>query len=169
MTPSTPANGPEKRVFFLDYDGVLNRIDPPRYATPTRMVGEIMTMAEPELVYRLNLLVDRTGAEIVLSSSWRHFPNWRESLTASGVVKPLLDRTPRYADHKRHGVEHHELCRGHNIQEWLDEHPEVTRYAILDDSADMLETQLPNFFKTETAHGLTQGIADAVEKHLLSA
>ncbi len=154
------------KVIFLDYDGVINRIDPPRYHTPTRMVGEIMTMAEPELVYRLNLIVDRTGAEIVLSSSWRHFPDWREALKASGVVKPLLDRTPRRADHRKYGVAEDELCRGHAIQDWLDEHPDVTRYAIIDDSADMLPTQFPNFFKTDTADGLTQQIADAVEKHL---
>src|SRR3954452_22364746 len=28
------------------------------------------------------------------------------------------------------------LCQGHEIQLWLDEHPEVTRYAILDDDYD---------------------------------
>lgn len=125
-----------------------------------------MTMAEPELVYRLNLLVDRTSAEIVLSSSWRHSPTWREELKASGVVKPLLDRTPRYSDHKKYGIEHNELCRGHNIQDWLDEHPEVKTYAIIDDSADMLPSQMGNFFKTDTAHGLTQEIADKIERHL---
>lgn len=155
------------KVIFLDYDGVINRINSPNYATPVVMVGDIMTMAEPELVYRLNILVDRTGAEIVLSSSWRHSPTWREDLRASGVVKPLLDRTPRYSDHKKYGIEHCDLCRGHNIQDWLDEHSEVERYAILDDSGDMLPSQLHSFFKTDTAHGLTQDIADAVCNHLM--
>lgn len=123
-------------------------------------------MAEPELVYRLNLIVDRTDAEIVLSSSWRHQPDWREALKASGVFKPLLDRTPRRSDHKKYGIGHNQLCRGHNIQDWLDDHPEVERYVILDDSSDMLASQLPNFFRTKTTEGLTQEIADAVERHL---
>lgn len=156
------------KVIFLDYDGVINRIDSPRYATPVKMVGEIMTMAEPELVYRLNLLVDRTGAEIVLSSSWRHQHDWREALAASGLVKPLLDRTPRYSSPTKYGINEIDLCRGHNIQDWLDEHPEVTRYAIIDDSADILPSQMASFFKTETAIGLTQEIADRIERHLMS-
>lgn len=155
------------KVLFLDYDGVLNRIHPMQgNSTPILMVGEIMTMAEPELVYRLNLIVDRTECEIVLSSSWRHQPDWKEAMKASGIFKPLLDRTPRYSNHKKYGITESELCRGHNIQDWLDEHPDVMKYAILDDSSDMLLSQQPNFFKTLTHVGLSQEIADAVEKHL---
>ena len=90
---------------MLDVDGVLNRFTED-YSTPVTMVGDIMTMAEPELVYRLNLIVDRTDAEIVLSSSWRHQPDWREALKASGVFKPLLDRTPRFSDHRKYGIEY---------------------------------------------------------------
>ncbi len=160
---------PMTPILFLDYDGVINRFPSDGEATPVRMVGEIMTIADPELVYRLNILVDRTDADIVLSSSWRHQKNWREALAASGIMQPLLDRTPRYSSGKKYGIAEIDLCRGHNIQDWLDDHPEVTRYAILDDSADMLPHQLPNFFQTDVTSGLTQDIADAVEKHLLIA
>lgn len=153
------------KVLFLDYDGVINYFTE-HYSTPVKMVGDILTMAEPELVYRVNLIQDRTGCEIVLSSSWRHQPDWREAMKASGIFKPLLDRTPRYSSATKYGIESDMLCRGHNIQDWLDEHPEVTRYAILDDSSDMLASQLPNFFRTDVTKGLTQEIADAVEKHL---
>src|SRR3990167_3633840 len=109
------------KVIFLDIDGVLNQMG--EKPTPIRMVGDILTMADPEMVYRLNLIVDRTDAEIVLSSSWRHMPNWREMMAASGVVKKPLDCTPR----------HSQLSRGHNIRHWLHTHPEEMRYAILDD------------------------------------
>lgn len=147
------------KVIFLDYDGVLNRTEPP---TPTAMVNGIMTMADLEMVYRLNLIVDRTGAEIVLSSSWRHMPNWREAMKASGIVKDILDRTTVTAKHEGEGR------RGKKIALWLAEHPEVERYAIIDDYADMQPEQLPNFFHTDHRKGLTQDIADAVEKHLQS-
>lgn len=152
------------KVIFLDVDGVLNKISEGR-STPIKMVGELMTCADPEIVYRLNLMVDRTEAELVLSSSWRHQSDWREVMRASGIVKRFLDRTPKYSDHKKYGIEHNLLCRGHNIQDWLDEHPEVERYAIIDDSSDMLASQMQNFFQTKTEEGLTQEIADAIEKH----
>ncbi len=145
------------KVLFLDYDGVINKISP-EYSTPTRTFGNIMTMAEPELVYRLNLIVDRTDCEIVLSSSWRHMTDWEEAMKLSGVFKKILDATPLRSTLGG--------SRGHHIKEWLMTRPEVTKYAILDDDADMLEEQQPNFFKTDAATGLTQEIADAVEKHL---
>lgn len=145
------------KVIFLDYDGVLNvwnRED--KYHTPVKMVGEIMTMAEPDLVYRLNLIVDRTGCEIVLSSAWRHSPDWREAMRKSGIVKHILDKTPSFPN----------AVRGYEIQHWLDEHLEVEKYAIIDDGSDMLDCQLPNFFLTQNEYGLTQEIADRIEKHL---
>lgn len=153
------------KILFLDWDGVCNRISD-AYATPVRTINGIMTMAEPELVYRLNLLVDRTDAEIVLSSSWRHGPNWREAMRLSGVVREFLGSTPLRSDHKKYAIPYNDLCRGHNIQDWLDAHENIEKYAILDDASDMLASQMPNFFRTDTGYGLTQEIADAVDKHL---
>ena len=155
------------KIIFIDVDGVLNRICEGGISTPIKMVGDIMTMADPELVYRLNLIVDRTGAEMVLSSSWRHLKNWRATMKASGIVKSFLDRTDTQT--KKHGgfsMEGGEYrrVRGNVIQAWLNEHP-VERYAIIDDDDDMLASQFPNFFKTDPAFGLTQEIADRIEKH----
>ncbi len=45
--------------------------------------------------------------------------------------------------------------RGDEIQHYLDSHPEVEAYAILDDSADMLEEQLPFFARCDSNDGLT--------------
>ncbi len=58
------------------------------------------------------------------------------------------------------------LVRGHEIQAWLMEHPEVTKYAILDDDTEMLEHQLPNFFQAMTETGITQELADRIVAHL---
>ena len=111
------------------------------------------------------LLVDRiiqaTGCKVVLSSTWRLFEESRKEVAKQ--VCEFIDVTPRlfsgiYAPKER----------GHEIKQWLDQHPEVTRYAILDDNSDMLEEQLPNFFKTEWFGdgGLNQEIADRVIAHL---
>jgi hypothetical protein len=146
------------KILFLDYDGVINMFNrDTRYSTPTKDIEGVMTQAEPELVYRVNLIVERTGCEIVLSSSWRHWPDWRDALRLSGIVKPILDCTPTAMLLTSRGME---------IQHWLIQHPEVERYAIVDDDSDMLKSQLPNFFKTDVRYGLTQEIADAIEQHL---
>jgi len=37
---------------------------------------------------------------------------------------------------------------------WLDQHPEVNNYLILDDDSNMLEEQLPHFVKTSLISGM---------------
>lgn len=145
------------KVIFLDYDGVLNT-----NKTPTKMVGDVMTMAEPTLVFTLNKLVDKSEAELVLSSSWRNLPNWEDAMKKSGIIKKFYGKTPETKD----GVEG---PRGVKIQAWLDKHPEVERYAIIDDCDDMTEGQMPNFFQTDEEVGLTEEIADKILTHLSDA
>lgn len=45
--------------------------------------------------------------------------------------------------------------RGTEIQEWLDHHPEVIDYAIIDDDSDMLEHQFEKFHHVDRWFGLT--------------
>lgn len=152
-------------VVFLDIDGCLNRLSD-AYSTPVRIINGIMTMVEPEIVALTNRLIERTNCDLVLSSSWRHSPDWRIAMALSGITKEFLDRTPLRSDHKKYGVRYPDLCRGHNVQDWLDENP-VEKYAILDDASDFLEPQLPNLFKTDPAVGLTQEICNQIEKHFI--
>ena len=56
------------------------------------------------------------------------------------------------------------VARGMEIQEWLDRHPEVTHYAIVDDNADMLPHQW--LFQTTFERGLTAEITEAIIAHL---
>lgn len=44
--------------------------------------------------------------------------------------------------------------RGEEIQDWLDEHPEVEDYAILDDDSDMTEEQFSKFHHSDPWFGL---------------
>lgn len=140
------------KVLFLDWDGVGNNSK-----TPSRQEGDKFIMADQFCTFLVNRIVDRTGCSVVLSSSWRHSPTWRQDMKDQGLVFDFLDRTT---------LEGNEILRGGQIKKWLDEHPEVERYAILDDYDDMLEEQKESFFKTTWLHGLTEEIADAVEEHL---
>jgi hypothetical protein len=45
--------------------------------------------------------------------------------------------------------------RGLEIQDWLDNHPGVTDFVILDDSSDMAHL-MPKLIQTDDATGLTQ-------------
>lgn len=134
------------KVLFLDVDGVLNSSDSTNFKNNLYPVDDWMCF----LVGRIQL---NTDCAIVVSSSWRHDPRGMETIRAK--FNNVIDKTP-YADG----------CRGDEIKAWLDAHPEVEKYAILDDDSDMLEEQLPNFFKTTFKEGLTEEIAKKVEEHL---
>ena len=104
------------------------------------------------MAFLVGKIVLDTDCKVVLSSSWRHHPDGIKVI--SQCVTPVMDKTPDAE------------TRGEEIQMWLDEHPEVTQYAILDDDADILPEQKENFFKTTWAFGLTEDIAKAVTEHL---
>lgn len=114
------------RVIFLDIDGVLNSVLYDRERSPAE--GNIDRSRLP----LLKRLVEETGAQVVLSSSWRK--HWdRDDALRDGIGSeldrtfrdagiPLFDKTPA-AD-----------SRAEEIALWLREHPQVTRYVILDDA-----------------------------------
>jgi hypothetical protein len=140
------------KVLFLDWDGVGNN-----RKTRVKPYGDSYVFADPYCTFLINRIVDRTKCEVVLSSAWRHSKTWRQDMKAQGLIFKFLDRT---------GNKHSDVNRGDEIRDWLDKHPEVEKYAILDDYNDMLEEQQENFFQTQTSIGITDEIADAVEEHL---
>jgi antitoxin component HigA of HigAB toxin-antitoxin module len=138
------------KVLFLDIDGVVNKQE---NFNPTNNPGPYPL--DSYCAFLVGKIQLETGCEVVLSSSWRLHPEGMENV--SKRVVRLLDRTPSLPYPEPRGAE---------IAQWLDEHPEVTKYAIVDDDADMLVEQVDNFFKTDFNDGLTDLIADAIIKHL---
>lgn len=131
------------KVLFLDVDGVLNSQETTNFKD-LYPIDQYMAF----LVGRIQL---QTDCEVVLSSSWRNHPEGFKNVSER-VVK-LLDKTPNIA-----------TFRGDEIKAWLAEHPEVEKYAILDDDNDFYDDQ--PLFKTTFAKGLTDEIAEAVIEHL---
>lgn len=138
-----------RKVLFLDIDGVCNSAEFAMKSPKGGMLGIDMHMAF--MVGKIQL---DTGCDVVLSSTWRLAEETRQEVRDQ--VVDFIDITPNMWD----------VPRGAEIQDWLDRHPDVTRYAILDDDPDMLESQMPNFFKTTWEKGLTEEIAKAVTEHL---
>lgn len=162
------------KVIFLDIDGVMNHISP-KVSTPCRQVGDLLVMTDPEKVYALNVLVDRHDFKVVLSSSWRHDPKWRETMRANGFLFEFLDRTAvktrEIGGHNGGSVEDgtYRRSRGAVIRAWLDEHPEVERYAILDDEYDAGFGHPDEvFFKTRTFEGMLPKAFERLEAYLIS-
>jgi Swiss Army Knife RNA repair-like protein len=108
------------RIVFLDIDGVLapiRRWD--RY-------GEL----DPACVEVLNQIVAGGGADVVVSSTWRHGKTVAElqrQLEAEGFTGRVVDKTPTGGPGG---------TRGDEIADWLAAHP-VAGFVILDDHADM--------------------------------
>jgi len=105
----------KEKIIFLDCDGVLNRI----------AAGD-MRYFTPECFQYFRDIVLRTGAKIVLSTSWREFTDWESMLKdffgAIGIS--IIGKTPIIdTDH-----------RPQEIQSYLDAHgEEISNYVVLDD------------------------------------
>jgi hypothetical protein len=130
------------KVLFLDIDGVLN-------STKTCVAFGGYPLRLEELgafdhvaIRLLQRLCDSAGVVICLSSAWRLDNDFKDVGAAFGL--PIIDRTPSSLG-----------PRGREIQQWLDAHPEVEQYAIIDDDGDMLPEQMPRFVHTDGHEGMT--------------
>lgn len=136
------------KILFLDFDGVLNHVD--WLSTADHAWGSMQL--DPSRVALVQAIVDRTDAKIVISSTWRLYhklDELRTFLAERGFRGEVIDRTPDLYHQK------HDRVRGDEIQDWLDRHPEVESYVILDDDSDM-STVAHRLVKTTFEEGLTE-------------
>ncbi len=124
------------KVIFLDVDGVLNCQKDYDVVCDGAKVDRLSLSK----VSILNDLIAETEAKVVLSSTWRKFEGARRFLSEH---VDFIDCTP-ILDKKR----------GDDIQHWLDAHPEVTDWVIVDDDGDMLPSQMSRFVQTTFETGL---------------
>jgi hypothetical protein len=133
------------KVIFLDIDGVLNceRTPNPR---------KFPYVVDPTLLARFKKLLERTGAKVVLLSSWRLDPIGL--LAAKHLGLPFIDVSPDMP----------KKARRDEILAWLAQHPKVRRYAVIDDEDDELDG-LP-LFQPSCKTGITADIVKGVERYL---
>ena len=123
------------KVIFLDFDGVLNS---DQYI---RSCGNQGIALDPTRIELLRQIVDATHAEIVLSTSWREHWNSRPDL-CDEVGNEINEIFARFDLQIYGATPLLHLDREEEIRRWLQEHPEVSRYVVLDDawlSKDLLE------------------------------
>ena len=109
------------KVIFLDIDGVLNS---DAYFNKIRnlKIQGIKSEIDVEKIQLLKKAVDETGANVVLSSSWRYTRN-------AQYLKELLLHYNIYTD----STPFIQNKRGLEIKQWLADHPYVEDFVILDD------------------------------------
>ncbi len=132
-----------RSVLFLDIDGVLNAV---RTCVglgtyPHDLTAEHVALLDATALGLIRRLCQSSYCDVVLSSSWRITHDWRD--VGRALRLPIVDCTPRLLG-----------PRGKEIAAWLEAHPDVTRYAIVDDDSDMLPEQLAHFVKTDVNEGL---------------
>lgn len=141
------------KVIFLDIDGVLNSlrscIGLGGYSNPGCFSRGESPRFDPVAVGLLRRLVERTGAQIVVSSTWRASCLENDNLKRALATWYGWENAPIIGRTKLGGGR-----RGPQIQEWLDAH-QVENYVILDDDADMLEEQMPYLVQTHFNMGLS--------------
>ena len=155
-----------KKIIFLDFDGVLNTCWWER-KIPVDKYGYAF---DPHAVANLAKIIDETGADIVISSSWKFMglSQMQDMWEERNLPGKIIDITPNtvsdeallYAD-----LEHMELTpiRGCEIKEWLDtKGKKVSHYAILDDMDNFLTEQHPHFVQTNPEIGITEEDAEEV-------
>lgn len=157
------------KVVFLDIDGVLNGASSeilPDEDGDTLFVRACKQI-DRKLLLSLTRVLIETGADVVVSSTWRMRFTPQEIadvLVARGMPDELADRFIDCTDElpvpydlpDRTGKE-----RGLQIARWLEAHPGVTTFAIIDDGADMAHL-ISNLVQTDCIDGLTPEKADEV-------
>ena len=199
------------KVIFLDNDGVIclsenwgGRNKKKREGIKKGLISSNAMAYELPVEYRfdnfddkaikvLNSILEKTGAEIVVSSDWRYHASLEELgeyYLSQGIIKapiaftsstkeiePELWRVLRFRADL-------ELERSIEILDWLNKHPEVTNWVAIDDldmSVEYLSKHfahkdgldekpgLTNFVHTPMSNeGIKQsGIKEKILKHLL--
>ncbi len=149
------------KIIFLDIDGVLNND-----AHWKRIRGKRYTQVSQILLDKLLIILKETGANLVISSSWRGFQlketiedfetcNSKNELKQ--ITKYIVGITPHSTERNRGKeikwfIENQDECMHYKL---VNEKLAIEDYVIIDDDADMLDEQKPHFFQTKYWRGLS--------------
>lgn len=117
----------KKTIIFLDFDGVM---DTEYYDSILEKKGmpncdRFGAIFDPCCISNLKYITDKTGADIVVSSSWKEdmaFSEILEMWTVRNLPGKVIDVTPTISNH-----------RGDEIDAWLNKHSMCRDYVIIDD------------------------------------
>lgn len=142
------------KVIFLDIDGVL--------VTRNSIIYQYLNFPDDtsirfsrKAVKNLNKLIRLTKAKIVISSTWRLFHSLEELkniIKKQGISGEIISTTSVEKATIEEGIP-----RGQKISDWLEQHPEVEQYVIIDDDiqADCIQFHPYNCVETSYKRGFS--------------
>ena len=150
-----------RKVIFLDIDGVLS----PRWWDSDKQSDNYGRLFDAKAVANFAKIIEKTGAQIVVSSSWKLMglqtlqDMWKERKLPGNII----DITPNYMSDElllNAGMSDSDIdsldIRGIEIKGWLVLHgADVSNYVIIDDMDDILSEQLSHFVQTDPEVGIT--------------
>ena len=171
------------KIIFLDIDGVMN--NEIFYTTKHQYIREKEAPIDapkgyPDIDLRcidlLNHIVDKTKANIVISSSWRtsySIDQLQELFDYCGFEGKIIGKTPYLQFKSNLENYNYSVPRGCEIKAWIETNKEILgdkvtslRYVILDDDSDMLYWQRSNYFLVDAYTGLTPNLCYKVINYL---
>ena len=142
-----------KKIIFLDFDGVMDTeyYDHLLSEADKPISDEYGLLFDPECVKNLKYIIDSTGADIVVSSTWKDFMTYQEILDmwkCRRLPGHVTDVTPSTGNHKR----------GDEIDGWLKECHTECNYVIIDDLdvSNFNEHQIPRLLIVNPFNGLDE-------------
>lgn len=139
------------RVLFLDYDGVVNRSMWNEKGTK-HFFGypEDGAVNDFQAVQWVSEFCARCKYDIVVTSTWRKYGNWKECLIAGGL-REGIEVQGKTEDLSGTGGK-----RGDEIKLYLDTHPEIKYYVIADDIDEVLPEQREHFVLVNEKYGFCE-------------
>ena len=149
-----------RKVIFLDIDGVLNT----KFWFTQKERDQYGNTFDPVSVSNLAKIIAKTGAEIVISSSWKWMGletlqmMWEERMLPGKVIditpESVSDDYLLYADLEN--IDFFSI-RGQEINDWMKLYgKDISHYVIIDDMDIPLKEQQSHFVLTDPNVGVTE-------------
>ena len=146
------------KSIFLDFDGVMDTAYYDHVLNKNGLPGNDLfgTVFDPNCVKNLKHIIDQTGADIVVSSSWKYLMTYRDFLDMweyRGLPGFVTDVTPTPLVRRN---------RGDEIDAWLNECNAECQYVIIDDfdGSNFNEHQIPRLLVVNPFFGLDEDTAE---------
>jgi hypothetical protein len=159
-----------EKLIFLDIDGVLNselfykiRSEDELY----KIEGYPLCEIDPSAIEKVNKIIRKTGAKVIISSSWRigrSIEYFQELFNKKGFIGTISGLTPHLSFKQNTET----VPRGCEIEVYLSANYSYNekakiKYVIIDDDADMMLYQKNNFLLTNEYDGITEAhVFDAI-------